>query len=74
MSGEFKVWSYDARGKDGNTYSVRAMLTEGELHGLQAAGIIPESAGEVIGMQTCAALIAAGYELEAHLHYGGQLS
>lgn len=74
MAEKFRIYSHDVIGNDGLTYSLRTMLTLEEVTALKAAGVIPKSADEVIGLSTFAETLAAGYELEAHLYYGGRLS
>jgi hypothetical protein len=49
-----KVYSATQTGRDGLLYSVRYLLEPGELAGLQAAGIVPADADEVVGMQGAA--------------------
>ncbi len=74
MGDVFKIWSHDVAGNDGHTYSLRTMLTEAEVRGLQAAGVLPGSVAEVIGMQTAADQLAAMYEREAFVCKGGRLA
>lgn len=74
MDEKFRIYSHDVIGNDGLTYSLRTMLTLEEVTALKAAGVIPKSADEVIGLSSFADIMAAGYELEAHLYHGGRLA
>lgn len=65
-----KVFSFIAPGKDGLPYGVRLLHTDEEIKGLQAAGLIPE-VSELIGMQTVADQVVAGFEREALTAMGG---
>lgn len=69
MSG-LKVWSEPKKGKDGNEYSVRYLLTDAERIGLQRVGLLGE-VNEVVGMQTAADALVAAYECETHTTNGG---
>lgn len=65
-----KVWSELKTGKDGLTYSVRYLLSDDEIRGLQSAGLIgPVS--EIVGMQEAADSLMASYEKEQHQAGGG---
>lgn len=52
-------------GRDGLTYSVRYLLEPDELAGLQAAGLVPRDACEVVGMQAVADGVVAMLERDA---------
>lgn len=69
---DMRGWAEFKRGPDGMLYSVRYLLTDSELAGLQRAGLIGE-VFEVVGVQTAAAQLTAKYEKEAMLADGGYL-
>jgi hypothetical protein len=68
-----KVYSYSAIGRSGMQYSVRLMLDPQELHHLQAEGLVPLAAVEVVGMQAHADMWCAAMECEAFTASGGLL-
>lgn len=68
-----KVWSYLARGRSGAWYSVRLLLDEEELRAMQAEGLVPAHAAEVVGMQTAADTVVAQFEREALVAGGGRV-
>ena len=66
-----KVYSAALILPDGRAYSVRYLLEPEELAGLQAAGLIPTHAFEVVGMQDAADCVLAELEKECHTALGG---
>lgn len=60
-----KVYSFQATGRSGLRYGVRLLLTDAELAALQAEGVVPADACEVVGMQTAADTVVAVFEREA---------
>lgn len=68
-----KVFSAALILPDGRSYSVRYLLTTDELAGLQAVGLVPEHAIEVVGLQAAADCVLAGLELQVHTALGGPI-
>ena len=58
---------------DKRTFSVRYLLEPEELAGLQAVGLIPNHAFEVVGMQDAADCLLAGLEKQVHAASGGAI-
>ena len=56
---------------DGRSFSVRYLLDADELAGLQAVGLIPDHAFEVVGMQDAADCVIAEMERQAYTARGG---
>lgn len=56
---------------DGQAYSVRYLLDDAELAGLQAAGLVPLNAAEVVGMQDAADSLVAGLQKQLYTAMGG---
>jgi len=67
-----KVWSELKEGTDERLYGVRSLLTEEEVRGLQAAGVIGE-VFEVVSMKTAAEQTMAAFERDQMLHEGGAI-
>lgn len=65
-----KAYSYEAKGSDGFTYSVRLMLEDVELEALQRVGIIG-AVSEVVGMQPTTDALIAGLQKEFCTACGG---
>ena len=65
-----KVWSETKTGSDGLSYSVRYLLDDEELDGLQSAGLVG-AVYQVIGMQDAADRLMAGYEKQQFEASGG---
>jgi len=65
-----KVWGFTSPGNDGKPYGVRLLMTPDEIKALQAAGLIPEVT-EIVGMQTVADQLLAGFEREVFTACGG---
>jgi hypothetical protein len=68
-----KAWSFDAVGSDGLCYSVRLLATTQELEGWQRAGLVPQTAVELVGMQDAADQLVAQFEREAYVIQWGAL-
>lgn len=67
-----KAFAEEKMGADGQRYSVRYLLTEGELRGLQEAGLIGE-VQEVVDVQEAAAALVATWERAAWVANGGMV-
>ena len=65
-----KAFAEEKTGADGRCYSVRYLLTEDELRGLQTAGLIGE-VQEVVDVQEAAAALVASWERAAMVAAGG---
>ena len=68
-----KVYSAALILPDGRAYSVRYLLEPDELAGLQAVGLVPDHAFELVGLQDAADCLLAGLELQAHTALGGPI-
>jgi hypothetical protein len=68
-----RPFSGTVRGKDGQLYSVRFLLTHDECDGLARAGVLPDDVCEIIGMQDAANQVTAGVEMQAYTALGGRL-
>ena len=68
-----KVYSAALILPDGHSYSVRYLLTAEELAGLQAVGLVPDHACEVVSLQDAADCVLAGLEKRAHTALGGAI-
>ena len=68
-----KIYSCQATGRSGITYSVRLMLEEGEVEALMQEGIIPLDTMEVLDMQDVADTMVAQIERRSLLDSGGVL-
>lgn len=66
-----KVYSACLILPDGRTFSVRYLLDAEELAALQAVGLVPDHASEVVGMQDAADYVLAQLELQAYAVNGG---
>ena len=58
---------------DGRVFSVRYLLDAEELAGLQAVGLIPHDACQVVGMQEAADNLIAHIEAQSYKAFGGVL-
>ncbi len=67
-----KVWSETRTAPNDEAYDVRLLLTEKEAEHLQAVGVVGPL-WEVVGMQTLADSVMAGFEKEAHTATGGAI-
>ena len=67
-----KVWTETKTGNDGLKYSVRYLLEDDELSGLQNAGVIG-SVYQIVGMQEAADSVIAGFEKQIYTSFGGQV-
>lgn len=67
-----KAFAEQKTGADGRVYSVRYLLTEGELRGLQEAGLIGE-VQEVIGVKEAKDALIAMWERSALIDAGGMV-
>lgn len=56
---------------NGVVYSVRYLLTNAELEGLQAAGLVPMNASEVVGLQPLVDGLVASFERDCYRAAGG---
>ena len=65
----FKIYRGTKKVK-GQAYSQRFLLTEQEYYYQLKAGALPKDTCEVIGMQDCADIIQANFELQAIRHVG----
>lgn len=65
-----KIFSSEQVGSNGETYSVRYLLTDEGLAGLQAAGLVPLNACEVVAMQPLADGMVAQMERNSALLAG----
>ena len=52
-------------------YEVRYLLDADELHAMQAAGLVPANAVEIVGLQEVVDGLMAGYERDAFRVCGG---
>lgn len=68
-----RPFSGTVRGKDGQPYSVRFLLTDDERNGLTHAGVLPDDLCEIVGMQGAAEQIMIRFEMQAYTAMGGQL-
>lgn len=66
-----KVFSAALILPDGRSFSIRYLLDADELAGLQAVGLIPDHACEVVGLQDAADSLLAALEKQAHTAMGG---
>lgn len=66
-------YSGTVRGKDGQPYSVRFLLTDDERDGLARAGVLPDDVSEIIGMQDAIEQTEVRFEMQAYTALGGQL-
>lgn len=67
-----KVYSEEKQGTDGLGYSLRYLLEDSELCGLQQAGLIGKVSA-VIGMKEAADGVLAGFEKQAFTACGGKI-
>ncbi len=67
-----KVWSEFKTGTDGKLYGLRYLMTEEEVRGLQAAGVIGQ-VFEVVSMKTASEQVMAAFERDNLLHEGGSI-
>lgn len=58
---------------DGRVFQVRYLLDAEELAGLQAVGLIPLDACQVVGMQEAADNLVAHIEAQSYRAFGGVL-
>lgn len=70
---QYRVYTFDKRGSDKLTRSVRILLSETELRLLQDCGALPGHVDDVIDMQECADRVAATFEQASYLASGGRL-
>lgn len=67
-----KAFAEQKVGADGRVYSVRYLLTEDELQGLQAAGLVGQ-VQEVVSVQEAKDALVAMWERDAMLAIGGMV-
>jgi hypothetical protein len=68
-----RPFSGTVRGKDGQPYSVRFLLTDDERNGLTHAGVLPDDVCEIVGMQDAVDHLTTRFEMQAYTAMGGQL-
>ena len=66
-----KAYSTTATGADGLAYSVRYLLEPDELAGLQAAGLVPMDAAEIVSLQSVVDGLVASFERDCWRAAGG---
>ena len=59
-----KAYSSDQVAADGRCFAVRYLLDPEELHAMQAAGLVPANAVEIVGLQEVVDGLMAGFELD----------
>ena len=66
-----KAYSTTATGADGLVYSVRYLLDAEELQALQAAGLVPMNADEIVSLQSVVDGLVASFERDCYRAAGG---
>jgi len=67
-----KVWSETRIALNGAEYDIRLLMTDEEAMHLQKVGVIGPLL-EIVGMQSTADSVVAGFEKEAHTATGGAI-
>lgn len=66
-----KAYAADQTAADGRVFSVRYLLTDEELQAMQAAGLVPMDAAEIVSLQSVADSLIACFERDCYRAAGG---
>ena len=66
-----KAYSSNQTTSDGRTFSVRYLLTDEELQAMQAAGLVPMDAAEIVSLQSVVDSLIACFERDCFRAAGG---